>query len=125
MYFSLGGIIIKGAFLKQSHKEKSMIILQSKKSCKVVVSQKNFYVDGSCGPHMVAVEGGLLGVKRGDRLQGEHKQMGINTQNHQILIFHDLIHLKIHTTSLSHSIVWVFFCKSHFRAKTFLPFFIS
>ena len=123
MYFSLGGIIIKGAFLKQSHKEKSMIILQSKKSCKVVVSQKNFYVDGSRGPHMVAVEWGGGGIL-GDRLQGEHKQMGINTQNHQILIFHDLIHLKIHTTSLSHSIVWVF-CKSHFRAKTFLPFFIS
>ena len=78
MYFSLGGIIIKGAFLKQSHKEKSMIILQSKKSCKVVVSQKNFYVDGSCGPHMVAAEWGwgeYLGSK------GEHKQMDIITQN--------------------------------------------
>ena len=99
-----------------------MIILQSKKSCKVVVSQKNFYVDGSCGPHMVAVEGGLLGVKRGDRLQGEHKQMGINTQNHQILIFHDLIHLKIHTTSLSHSIVWVFFVKATLGPKLFSPF---
>ena len=53
-----------------------MIILQSKKSCKVVVSQKNFYVDGSRGPHMVAAEWGeYLGSK------GEHKQMDIITQN--------------------------------------------
>ena len=98
-----------------------MIILQSKKSCKVVVSQKNFYVDGSRGPHMVAVEWGGGGIL-GDRLQGEHKQMGINTQNHQILIFHDLIHLKIHTTSLSHSIVWGFFVKATLGPKLFSPF---
>ena len=86
--------------MKQSHKEKSMIILQSKKSCKVVVSQKNFYVDGSCGPHMVAAEWGwgeYLGSK------GEHKQMDIITQNNQIIIFLDLINLKIYTTSLYHT----------------------